>query len=178
MLEAAYLGRFQPFCNHHTQRVREFLSERPEINLYIGIADYQGPKTKTNFLNASEAKYIAEISLADAGLKATVKTVEINPDGPLESQPITPLLLAFNLIVSGSPNTIKAAINIARFYHHQLEIITLPQDFKSPHASDFRRSLINGDQTWKQMVSPSVVTYLLAHSEIITRLLSLPDNLT
>jgi len=80
---AIFPGRFQPLHLRHLGLVKEILQNLPYHRLLIAVADWQGERTRSNFLTGSEATALVALGLADWHLDGQVvfKQLPFRPNG-------------------------------------------------------------------------------------------------
>ncbi len=176
-----YLGRFQPFCLHHLDKVREILNSYPDIDLTIGVAGWNGERSRQNFLEGNEAAEIVKLTLKEYLLEGKVGVVVIDlfPGRTIEETLkdfLNPNLLKGPPVVffSGSEKTLSA-LRCLKESGLLFDICDLHDQEMggSPRATQVRESLIRETGLWRIMVAPSAHEYLLQFRQ---RLLELPDG--
>lgn len=154
-----YFGRFQPFHIEHLRRVGEIRQSYPNVRLNIGLADWQGERTKSNFLYTPEALMIARLSLHDAGYdEVEVFGVPLGAEIDLRSS-ISDFINEHNIkyVYSGSDRTLKVSRELAG---DSGKIIIVDLEEKGIRATDIRRSIREGTGSWKDSLTLSAAEYV------------------
>jgi hypothetical protein len=172
-----YLGRFQPFCLHHLEKVTQMLTAYPDTALRIGVAGWRGERTQSNFLTGKEAAHVIGLTLREYTLQdmVGVEVVNLYPNRTIEES-IGGLLSVKERVsvFSGSEKTLGALerlvergvpIDIHDLGDNEIE--------GSPRATIVRKSIMDGTDLWKEMVATSTHEYLMQFQE---RLRNLPEG--
>ena len=173
-----YFGRFQPFHKQHIERVAIIRNTFPDVDLIVGVADWKGEMSRSNFLTGMEALTIATLSLADSGFnEVRVVGVPLSPEVVL-GESIRHAVAEMNIsyVFSGSDKTLSASRKLVDL-GLPLQIVDTMDDESGIRATDIRTWMINGDHTWKDYVTPSVAKYFLdTDGRLIERLRDLSDG--
>lgn len=159
--KGVYLGRFQPFHNRHLDMVNYLLQNFPGIELSVGVADWRGQPSKENFLNGFEAQRAARLSVEAAKLiNVQIIRFPLFPEVSLEKTLRKRLHEEeIGVVFSGSEKTISALENVVSD-GFDLEIVDLKDTWDGVRSTQIREWIRDGDETWRQYVSPSVAEYL------------------
>lgn len=165
-------GRFQPFHRDHLGLIKVILQNLPDHGLLIAVADWQGERTRANFLTGSEATSLVALGLADWHLdgQVDVQTVSLLPGrGLKEIVSDHNELLSGSIIFSGSSLTQEIARGVG------LKVFPLNQKGLDLHAQDIRDSIVAGDDEWRSWLTKSEIGYIINHN-LDRRLRDLPEG--
>jgi hypothetical protein len=116
-------------------------------------------------MGPDEALMVARLSIADAELldRVRVMSVPIDPELSLEDT-LSNLLLRedFNVLFSGSEKTIGAMRRVSALERVDISVVDWgEEDVLLPmRATQIRGGLINGDDSWREMMTPRAAEYI------------------
>lgn len=176
-MQGIYFGRFQPSHLQHLTVVSWVRTEFPEVPLTIGVANWLGERSQSNFMNGDEASQVFKLSLKDRDMsEVSVVTVDLRPDVSLRDS-IYSSLSVNNIthVFSGSDKTLEATYELAKELNTKLKIFDLRDSGDGVRATDLRNWMMEGSNKWEQYVMPSAVKYM-KENNVIERLRGLGEG--